>query len=687
MTSHSLAAARHYARKGWPVLPLIPGEKRPAIRGGFHSASADSDFIAREFANGSRGVGIRTGSSSGLFVLDIDPRNGGDESLERLLEEHGSLPDTLSVRTGSGGRHFYFRVPAGGVRCKTNVVGRAGVDLKGEGGYVVAPPSRHSNGSCYEWATADGPDALIAEMPAWLVELVQEKPSGSASAPAQAVNLDALEGARNDTIFKLARKLRDAGLSECVAAELACQANASFSPPLGEAEVRRAVASVFTRGAYEAWPITDMGNSRRLVALAAGNFRYDPVSKRWLYWMDGAWRSDEDGAVLRLAREVAHQVEDDAKSIEDPDARKNAVMAALRQQSSARINAMVELAKSESEIPVMGHKLDAHPFLLNGPNGVVDLQTAVLGPHDRSLMLTKILPFAYDPDAKCPRFLGFLDQVFQGNGEVISFVQRMFGYAATGDAREQVFFILVGAGANGKSTLLNVASHVLGPYAGHTPSETLIAHKMGRSASNDLARLNGVRLVTASEFNPGEKLATGLVKQLTGNEKVTARYLFQEYQEFHFTGKLMLATNDIPHMEAADDALFRRVIIVPFDRVFAKAEQDPTLFEKLKERPGSSPGWSRALPNGSRLAFRFRSPWSRSATASAAIWTRWPSSWKTLAFPAGPSKPHRPRCMPRLLFGVSGMGSRILMAGASGSPSRRGDIGRGSPTAGWSSRD
>ena len=239
----------------------------------------------------------------------------------------------------------------------------------------------------------------------------------------------------------------------------------------------------------------------------------------------------------------------------------------------------------------MGHKLDAHPFLLNGPNGVVDLQTAVLEPHDRSLLLTKILPFAYDPDAKCPRFLGFLDQVFQGNAETISFVQRMFGYAATGDAREQVFFILVGAGANGKSTLLNVASHILGPYAGHTPSETLIAHKMGRSSSNDLARLNGVRLVTASEFNPGEKLATGLVKQLTGNEKVTARYLFQEYREFHFTGKLMLATNDIPHMEAADDALFRRVIIVPFDRVFTKAEQDPTLFDKLKEEAPGILAW------------------------------------------------------------------------------------------------
>jgi putative DNA primase/helicase len=572
---------------------LVFGDKRPAIAGGFHSASAEAEFVEREFASGSRGVGIRTGESSGLVVLDVDPRNGGDASLERMLEMNGPLPDTLTARTGSGGKHIYFRMPGEEVRCHTNLGGWSGIDLKAEGGYVVAPPSRLSLGGTYEWTTPEGPDAPIADMPNWLLELVKvkAKPIAASSSPNRAIGLSAEEGSRNTTIFKLARQLRDTGLSESTVAEMACQANASFSPPLDEAEVRRTVASVFTRGPFEAFPITDMGNARRLVALADGNFRYEPMSKRWLHWSAGVWGRDEDGEVLRLAREVVRQVEDDAKRIEDPDARKNAMIAARRQQNSARLNAMVELAKSEPEIPVTAHRLDRHPFLLNAPNGVIDLQTGTLKPHDRSLLLTKILPFAYDPDAKCPRFLEVLDQVFQGNAEIISFVQRMFGYAATGDAREQVFFILVGAGANGKSTLLNATSHVLGVYAGHTPSETLISHKMGRSASNDLARLDGVRLVTASEFNPGEKLATGLVKQLTGNEKVTARYLFQEYREFHFTAKLMLATNDIPHMQAADDALFRRVVIVPFDRVFAKSEQDPMLFDKLKEEAPGILAW------------------------------------------------------------------------------------------------
>lgn len=590
MTSPVLEAAKDYAHRGWPVHPLVRNEKRPATAHGFKDASTDQAAVERNFGNRPRDIGIRTGEQSGLVVLDIDPRSGGVESLEELLELHGSLPETLTARTGGGGLHYYFRMPEAVLTCRTKLGGWSGVDLKGEGGYVVAPPSGHPSGGRYEWVNGPGENVPIAEVPTWIVEL-----AGSSSREKvwvrDPINVHADEGARNPNIFNLARKLRDGGLTEEIAVEVALSANENFSPPLAEAEVRRTVASVFTRDAFEEFAINDMGNARRLVKLTAGNVRYEPAGDRFLIWRGGAFEDDHDGEVMRLARDVARQVEDDAKAIEDPEVRGKALASARKQQSHARLKAMVELFKTEPEIPVQAIRLDSHAHFLNVSNGVVDLTTGELKPHDRSLLLTKVAPVTYDAGAECPRFERFLREAFVGDEDLIACVQRLLGYSLTGDAREQVFFIFVGMGANGKSTLLNIVSFVAGPYATHTPSDTLIAQKNGRGASNDIARLNGARLVTASEFNPGEKLATGLIKQLTGNEKVTARFLFREFTDFHFTGKIVLATNDIPQMDGADDALFRRVIAIPFDRVFAKQEQDPQLLEKLKEEVAGILAW------------------------------------------------------------------------------------------------
>ena len=585
---HALA----YIARGWPVLPLVPGEKRPAIAGGFRSASTEAEFVEREFAHPGRGVGIRTGIAAGLFVFDVDPRNGGAGSFAALIDRHGPLPETLTVRTGGGGFHYYFRMPEhrAAIRCRAKVGGHPGLDIKGEGGYVVAPPSGHPDGGVYEWSTLEGVKAPIAEAPVWLLDLTTDSTSRSAERD-RSLDLEGPEGTRNPTIFNLARKLRDAGMSEAATAGMAIQANAGFSPPLPSDEVMRTVASVYTRPPFETLLITDMGNARRFVRLAGDNFRYQPLSRTWFQWNGKWWQTDDVGARVGIARMVAMELLDEASSIEDPDIRKNVTMAAKRIQGVSRLNAIVELGRTEPEIPVMPDKLDTHPHLLNVQNGLVDLRTGELNPHEPTYLITKILPFDYDPSAKCPRFLQFLAETFRGERELITYLQRVFGYVLTGDATEQVFFILNGGGANGKSTLLNITSYVMGMYAGHTPSETLIAHRMGRSSSNDLARLNGLRLVTASEFNPGEKLASGLVKQLTGNEKITARFLYQEHQEFVPGFKLMLATNDIPQMDAADDALFRRVIIIPFERVFTKEEQDRSLADKLKAEAEGILAW------------------------------------------------------------------------------------------------
>src|SRR5262249_49727029 len=158
------------------------------------------------------------------------------------------------------------------------------------------------------------------------------------------------------------------------------------------------------------------------------------------------------------------------------------------------------------------------PWLLNCTNGVVDLRSGRLLPHDRGLWITKQVPFAFDPDAQCPRFLSFLSEITEGNASLIAFLARALGYSLTGSAKDQCFFIAWVVGANGKSTLLGLFRELLGDYARNTPVQTLMPRRGDGGASSDLVRLRGARYVTAAEAEANQKLAESLLKQLTGGD-------------------------------------------------------------------------------------------------------------------------------------------------------------------------
>lgn len=331
---------------------------------------------------------------------------------------------------------------------------------------------------------------------------------------------------------------------------------------------------------------TDFGNARRLVQNHGADVRYCHAWGKWLIWDDRRWKIDESGAIMRKAKETTMSIYQEAGRAADETERKELAKWAIKSEAAARLKAMIELAESEPGIPVSPNDLDADDWLLNTRSGIIDLRTGELRPHTREAMLTKLAPVEYAPDAECPAWTAFLERIMDRNQELISFLQRAVGYALTGDTREEVIFLLYGTGANGKSTFLETMQVLLGDYARQADFSTFLL-RQNETVRNDLARLAGVRFVSAVELEPGKRLSESVVKQVTGRDTVTARYLFQEYFEYKPKMKIFLACNHKPIIRGNDHAIWRRIRLIPFNVRIPDAEQDKDLDRKLRaELPG-----------------------------------------------------------------------------------------------------
>ena len=201
-----------------------------------------------------------------------------------------------------------------------------------------------------------------------------------------------------------------------------------------------------------------------------------------------------------------------------------------------------------------------------------------LPPNPQNL-ITKKSNFVYEKDAQCPTWNMFLMQIFNNDLDLIKFVQKAMGYSLSGDVSEQCMFILWGTGANGKSTFLNVLQELFGDYACSTGTETFM--KKTSEQSNDLARLRGMRLVTTSEAEQGKAISESLIKQITGEDELTARFLYGEYFSFKPTFKIYMATNHKPRIKGADNGIWRRIKLIPFTVTIPPEQRDKQLTEKL----------------------------------------------------------------------------------------------------------
>ena len=331
---------------------------------------------------------------------------------------------------------------------------------------------------------------------------------------------------------------------------------------------------------------SDLGNARRLVQRHGHDLRYCHLWRKWLVWDGRRWRSDDSGEIYRRAKETVGAIYREAAAAGDDAERKDIAKHALRSEAESRIKAMVALTESEPGISVRPDDLDRDPWLMTVGNGTLNLQTGKLQAHDRTDLMTKLAPVAYDELASCPAWLAFLDRVLESKSDLIDFVQRAIGYSLTGRTVERVAFILHGVGRNGKSTLLETVSDVVGDYGIRTPTETLLA-KREAGIGNDVAQLKGMRYVFASEADEGRRLDEAKVKDLTGGDTVSARFLYSEAFTFRPEFKLWLGTNHKPVVRGTDHAIWDRLKLIPFEVRIPEHEQDKNLRDKLlTEAPG-----------------------------------------------------------------------------------------------------
>jgi putative DNA primase/helicase len=337
---------------------------------------------------------------------------------------------------------------------------------------------------------------------------------------------------------------------------------------------------------------SDMGNGARMARQYGDEIRFCKPWDKWLVWQDGRWKIDDTLKIMRLAKGVAKRLWKEACELSRAaesrlaanadDAQGKALMGraqnlfkhAARTQARERLSAMVSLCGSEPSVVVVPDQLDTDPFLLNCANGTVDLRTGELRPHRREDLLTKMCRTPYNPAAECPTFLQFLASIFPnpndaseeaGDRELIGFVQRWSGYCATGDVREQVLVIAYGEGANGKGTFFNTVTYTLGKdYAGCAPPQLLISSPKFPRHPTELADLFGRRLIIAHESRDGDSFNEELVKQLIGGDPIKGRRCFENFWEFDPTHKVVLQTNHKPHVSGEDNAIWRRLRLLPF---------------------------------------------------------------------------------------------------------------------------
>ncbi|EOV9525606.1 phage/plasmid primase, P4 family [Bacillus cytotoxicus] len=321
--------------------------------------------------------------------------------------------------------------------------------------------------------------------------------------------------------------------------------------------------------------LTELGNAERIA------YEYGHVIKYvsdigWYIWDGKRWKLDTKKEIERITAKVLRSLYKSDDELEQKWAR-------MCERRNIRMNSIKDLMPL---VPGEREDFDRHKYLFNVENGIVDLKTGKLQPHDRNLHLTKITNIEFDENAKCPTWLAFLEQIFLGDKELIDYMQRLIGYSLTGDISEQIMMFLVGGGSNGKSTFINTIKDLVGEYGKQAKADTFIKKK-DTGANNDIARLVGARFVSAIESEEGEKLSESFVKQITGGEPVLARFLRQEYFEFIPEFKVFFTTNHKPVIGGLDEGIWRRVKLIPFNLNLPAHKRDKRLPEKLSlEMPG-----------------------------------------------------------------------------------------------------
>jgi putative DNA primase/helicase len=362
----------------------------------------------------------------------------------------------------------------------------------------------------------------------------------------------------------------------------------------------RGVPHSSTRGAAMIWaattgknkqriaPRSDAGNAEMFAVLYGEKVRFDHKQQQWLIWQKtrSRWVADKQNKIRVLAKQAARRRAKKALGIASEDERKREVLWAFQSEARYRIDAALELAKSETPITDDGEGWDADPWLVGVANGILDLRSGNLRAATHQDRITRFSPVAFDSTATCPRFQQFLNEIFGNDLELILYVQKAVGYSLTGSTREQCLFASYGQGSNGKSTFLEIILYLAGDYGLDLPFSVLEAKRYG-STPGEGVNLPGARFAKVVEVREGRRLDEARVKSWTGSDTITVRPLYHNSFSFQPTHKLWLAFNHKPLIEDDSISMWRRIRLIPFLQTFESAVADKGLLEKLKsEAPG-----------------------------------------------------------------------------------------------------
>lgn len=630
MLDHALA----YAKAGLPVIPLhgvlddgsctcgsagcsSPG-KHPRTPKGLKEATTEVKQIKRWWGP-NKWPSASIGGVGGSFIcLDIDAKNDGLATLDRLVKANVPLPETATVETGeydgSRGLHYWFKVPDG-TNAATRANVRQGVDIRCTGGYAVLPPSEHASGVSYEWLTGSIDSA--AECPEWVLDLVPEYVEGDSNwSPdpnfrmskqvKQFLNgeLEVEEGEQREFLVAAARSVLTTGRSVELTSSLLWEGfdgsgGIENSPQRAEdpwtpEDIYALVSDIFVKPptsplekdfSPDEYSFDDVGNAARLV----GSFPPDQIMYcgdlgKWFIWNDQSREfSPDDGAFLRIrhgeiAQELAHQA---------MNARSEGEARALYQWSKAsrmsgKVTSAVELAKDKCH--VKESDLDKDPYLLAVANGIVDLRSGELREQAPEDLITRRSLAEFDITCESDVWQEFLDQAVPDE-DLQLFLQLACGYSLTGSIAEHKFFYIYGRPATGKSTFMSAFSQVAGTYAtvADTTSFVRASTRSSGGPTEDLARLAGRRMVVTSEVEEGERMSAALVSQYTGGDEVAARFLHQGTFTYKPKFKLWIAANHRAKVSGPRSGIWRRMMVIPMDQVVEEGERDPRLPSKLRE--------------------------------------------------------------------------------------------------------
>jgi putative DNA primase/helicase len=612
MSSATKQAAQKYYDLGMTPIPVKFKDKKPSISGWQHRTQSSTN-VTNDFPEGVElNIGIVLGDASNKTVdIDLD-------CIEAVRIADRILPETGMIfgRDSSPSSHWIYRVsncPAG-TKYSDPTGGGVLVEYRGNGGQTVFPPSIHTSGEAITFSN-DGEPAEVDHDDL----LYSVKQLAAASLMARHWK----SGGRHDLALALSGGLLRAGWVDddvrdfighvCVAAgdkEVRDRLNAvkdtqaaidhdnhatglpKLAELLGEATVLRFsewlnlsnnMLGHNSSGAANdnVLRCSDIGNAEVLAKQHRPHLRYCYEIGSWLAWDGSVWKMNDKASVDRFAEQTVRSFPIEAADYSDSTERNEFMDWAKRSANLQRVKAMIE--SSHYQLHVDQDRFDSDPMLLNVRGASINLTDGTHKDNDKNDFCTKIASVKYDPNAECPQFMSFLNRIMGGSADLTGYLKRAVGYSLTGSTREQCFFIGHGSGANGKSVFLNLIRDVVGTYGLNVPMDTLMTKAKSGGINNDVARLNGARLVTAIEGETNQKMAESLVKQLTGGDKVTARFLYHESFEFVPELKLWMATNHKPQVSGNDPAIWRRIHLIPFNVVIPSEEQDGELPNKLRQ--------------------------------------------------------------------------------------------------------